>query len=97
MFMEIPNSYGSGWDEYAAQYKLECEDFIYCYEPRFFYEIYPCKLNNKSIEIISVLVKNLCAKDVAENPNCLRLSKEESRLIVPHVILQVILDPTAKV
>ncbi|KAG5586562.1 hypothetical protein H5410_046996 [Solanum commersonii] len=79
----------SGWDEYAAQHKLECGDFIYCYEPRFFYEIYTCKLNNKSIEIIPVLVKNLCAKDVAENPNCLRLSKEESRLLVPHVLLQV--------
>uniref|UniRef100_M1DP27 Insect intestinal mucin 2 n=1 Tax=Solanum tuberosum TaxID=4113 RepID=M1DP27_SOLTU len=80
---------GSGWDEYAAQHKLECGDFIYCYEPRFFYEIYTCKLHNKSIEIIPVLVKNLCAKDVAENPNCLRLSKEESRLLVPHVLLQV--------
>ncbi|WMV46858.1 hypothetical protein MTR67_040243 [Solanum verrucosum] len=44
---------------------------------------------SKSIEIIPVLVKNLCAKDVAENPNCLRLSKEESRLLVPHVLLQV--------
>ncbi|KAK6780336.1 hypothetical protein RDI58_022520 [Solanum bulbocastanum] len=80
---------GTGWDEYAAQHKLECRDFTYCYEPRFFYEIHTCKLNNKSIEIISVHVKNLCAKDVAENPNCLRLSKEESRLLVPHVILQV--------
>ncbi|KAL3328299.1 hypothetical protein AABB24_035765 [Solanum stoloniferum] len=81
---------GSEWDEYAAQHKFECGDFIYCYQQRsFFYEIYTCKLNNKSIEIIPVLFKNLCAKDVAENPNYLRLSKEESRLLVPHVILQV--------
>ena len=36
-----------------------------------------------------MLVKNVCAKDVSHNPNWLRLSKEESILLVPHVILQL--------